>query len=117
MPARGYTKKSLRNKPNLRICAGFFAELASGLRTVISPDFGRGRAMTEREIFTAALTRGDPAERAAYLDQACSGDAALRQRIESLLAEHQELGSFMDVPPAEPTIDQPPAESAGTIIG
>ncbi|MBC7856822.1 MAG: protein kinase, partial [Pirellulaceae bacterium] len=73
--------------------------------------------MTEREIFTAALTRTNPAERAAYLDEHCAGDAALRQRIESLLVEHQELGSFMDVPTSNATIDQPAKEKPGTQIG
>ena len=53
--------------------------------------------MTEREIFTAALAEADPAERAAYLDEACAGDIQMRERIESLLAEHEQLGSFMDV--------------------
>ena len=53
--------------------------------------------MTEREIFTAALAKGDRAERAAFLDEACAGETALRERVESLLAEHQQLGSFMDV--------------------
>ena len=54
--------------------------------------------MTEREIFTAALSREDPAGRAAFLDEACAGDAPLRQRVESLLTEHQRLGSFMNGP-------------------
>ena len=29
------------------------------------------------------------AERAAYLDQACAGDAALRRRVEELLEAHE----------------------------
>jgi hypothetical protein len=47
--------------------------------------------MTEREIFTAALNQQNPAERAAFLDEACAGDAQMRRRVESLLTEHQEL--------------------------
>ena len=54
--------------------------------------------MSEREIFTAALAKEVPAERSAFLDEACAGDAPLRQRVESLLAEHEQVGSFMDVP-------------------
>jgi WD40 repeat protein/serine/threonine protein kinase/tetratricopeptide (TPR) repeat protein len=79
--------------------------------------------MTEREIFTAALAREDRAERAAFLDEACAGDVLLRQRVESLLVEHQQLGSFMDVPSqaVARTVDMPgaplAAERAGTIIG
>ena len=70
--------------------------------------------MTEREIFTIALTRENPAERAAFLDEACSGDDALRLRVESLLVEYQRLGSFMDVPS---TLNQAPQERLGTQIG
>ena len=70
--------------------------------------------MTEREIFTIALTRENPAERAAFLDEACSGDDALRLRVESLLVEYQRLGSFMDV---TSTLDQPCQERPGTQIG
>ena len=70
--------------------------------------------MTEREIFTNALVRDNPAERAAFLDEACVGDDALRLRVESLLVEYQRLGSFMDVPS---TLDQPRPERPGTQIG
>jgi serine/threonine protein kinase len=73
--------------------------------------------MTEREIFAAALHQEDAADRAAYLDDACAADGALRQRVESLLAEHQQLGSFMEVAPSEATIDQPVSERPGTQIG
>jgi eukaryotic-like serine/threonine-protein kinase len=73
--------------------------------------------MTEREIFAAALHQGDAADRAAFLDETCAGDGALRQRVESLLAEHQQLGSFMEVMPSEATIDKPVSERPGTQIG
>ena len=33
--------------------------------------------MSDRDLFIAALQIADPAERAAYLDGACAGDAAL----------------------------------------
>jgi WD40 repeat protein/serine/threonine protein kinase len=76
--------------------------------------------MTEREIFTAALAKEDPAERAAFLDQACGDDASLRRQMESLLADHQQLGSFMDVQSrAEKTVEAShvPAERTGAQIG
>ena len=57
--------------------------------------------MTERELFMAALDREDPADRSAYLDAACDGDAALRQRVEALLHSHTSGGDFLDVPAAE----------------
>jgi WD40 repeat protein len=57
--------------------------------------------MSEREIFFQALDRDDPAERAAYLDEACAGDAALRQQIEALLQSHAKAGDFLDRPAAQ----------------
>jgi serine/threonine protein kinase/WD40 repeat protein len=45
--------------------------------------------MTERDIVIGALDRDDPAERAAYLTQACGGDTGLRQRVEALLRSHE----------------------------
>jgi serine/threonine protein kinase/tetratricopeptide (TPR) repeat protein len=48
--------------------------------------------MTEETLFAAALEMKDPAERAAFLDQACGGDAALRARLEVLLRSHELLG-------------------------
>ncbi len=79
--------------------------------------------MTEREIFTAALKKEDRAVRDTFLDEACAGDAALRERVVSLLRHHQQLDSFMDVssPGAARTVDMPEAllatERPGTMIG
>src|SRR2546426_10982992 len=39
-------------------------------------------------LFHAARER-EPGERAAFLDEACSGDEELRHEIDSLLAEHE----------------------------
>src|SRR5437773_1439507 len=82
-------------------------------------------------IFTAALARTSPPERAAYLDGACAGDPELRRRVESLLAAHDEAGSFLQRPPAgdagltvlpagqwlDPHDLPPLAEAPGTRIG
>jgi WD40 repeat protein/serine/threonine protein kinase len=57
--------------------------------------------MSEREIFFQALDLEGPAERAAYLDGACAGDAAMRQRIEALLQSHAKAGDFLDTPAAQ----------------
>ncbi len=73
--------------------------------------------MIEREIFAAALNMEDPAERAAFLDQACAGDATLRQRVESLLDEHTQLGSFMELPPLAATLAPIPSVCPGIEIG
>ncbi len=47
-------------------------------------------------IFAEALERTDPAARAAYLDVACGDDAALRRRVEALLAAHDGAGRFLE---------------------
>jgi serine/threonine protein kinase len=54
--------------------------------------------MSEHEIFIAALQKPDATERAAYLDQACAGDAALRQRIDVLLEVNEPAGAFLEPP-------------------
>jgi tetratricopeptide (TPR) repeat protein len=54
--------------------------------------------MSEREIFVKAQEIPNDAERRAYLGQACGGDVDLRRRIEELLSEHEQLGSFLEAP-------------------
>jgi WD40 repeat protein/serine/threonine protein kinase len=54
-------------------------------------------AMTERSVFLEALDRQDPVARAAYLDEACEGRPAFRQRIEELLRDHEEIDTFLEV--------------------
>ena len=56
--------------------------------------------MNEETIFAAALQRKSPAERRAYLDQACAGNAELRAAVEELLAADNDAGSFLNHPPA-----------------
>ncbi|MGA3328968.1 MAG: protein kinase [Terriglobia bacterium] len=48
------------------------------------------------KIFHAALERPE-GQRAAFLEQACAGDGALREEVESLLA-HEDAGSFIESP-------------------
>jgi WD40 repeat protein len=74
------------------------------------------RAMTEREIFIAALHQREPGARAAFLDRACGEDRDLRAQVEELLREQEHLGSFLEEPagdfpegPAPP----PPTEEPG----
>ena len=50
-----------------------------------------------REIFAGALAL-PPADRAAYLEQACKDDAALRQEVENLLHAHDQSGNFLEAP-------------------
>jgi serine/threonine-protein kinase len=51
-------------------------------------------------LFHAALER-PPAARAEFLRQACAGDEALEREVQSLLASHQESGSFLKSPALE----------------
>src|SRR5262245_32076440 len=54
-------------------------------------------AMNERSIFLEALDKPQP-ERAMYLDAACGGDMSIRQRIEKLLAAHDNGTGLLDHP-------------------
>jgi WD40 repeat protein/tRNA A-37 threonylcarbamoyl transferase component Bud32 len=71
-------------------------------------------AVPERDIFLNALEIEDPAARGAYLDTACAGRPALRQRVEELLRSHQEAESFLNVPALEQVAA---AEQSLTFLG
>jgi serine/threonine protein kinase len=86
--------------------------------------------MTEESIFAAALDRADPAERAAYLQQACAGDPELLRNVEELLRSHEQAGRFLETPAVAPGTDDepqgrwfdrdapaPPAEGPGMVVG
>lgn len=70
--------------------------------------------MSERELFTAALHLTSPAARVEFLDKACAGDQTLRERVESLLREHEKLGSFLE-PPSPPDATGAFVPDAGTV--
>ena len=76
-------------------------------------------AKTER-IFRKAVQIVDPAEREAYLHEACQGDTQLQQDVKSLLAADDSAGQFLEGSPisCEVTLDAGPlAEGPGTLIG
>ncbi len=71
-------------------------------------------------IFFAALEKQSPAERSAFLDEACATDAELRRSVERMLAAQVEAGSFLEQPamaisPPRYSGDGPGEGSAGTI--
>src|SRR5688572_20457355 len=72
-------------------------------------------------IFNAAADISDPADRQAFLDQACGSDAGLRQQVDELLKHDAEAGSFIDRPAIQrvaQTVDyEPLSERAGMRIG
>src|SRR5262245_16097831 len=66
--------------------------------------------MNEESLFAAALDKHDPAERRAFLDEACGADPAQRQRIEQLLAGHERAFGILERGPAAGVMDSvPPA--------
>jgi serine/threonine protein kinase len=79
--------------------------------------------MNAEELLSAALVKKTPAERAAYLDEACGQDASLRAVVESLLRSHEDAGSFLEQPLFDnqgtpgATIDDPVTERPGAVIG
>src|SRR5437016_12614920 len=52
------------------------------------------------KLFHSALER-EPAQRGAFLAEACAGDEWLRRQVEALLAAHEEAGSFIERPAME----------------
>jgi WD40 repeat protein/serine/threonine protein kinase len=77
-------------------------------------------ALDRLESLFAAALQQPPADRAAYLDQACGDDPAVRQRVEALLRAQAAAGDFLQAPSAAPgaTVDEPPVnEAPGVLIG
>jgi hypothetical protein len=69
--------------------------------------------MSEQTIFLAALDK-DPAEHAAFMDEARGGNAALRRGVEILLRLHAETNAFLNVPAVEQlAASDPGPENAG----
>jgi serine/threonine protein kinase/tetratricopeptide (TPR) repeat protein len=75
--------------------------------------------MQEQSIFIEAMEKEDPVERAAFLDQACAGNSALRQRIERLLRRHEQDDGFLESPALAQVAGTPEllADGPGTQIG
>src|SRR5689334_12040309 len=82
--------------------------MADRARLVVPRDEHAARSMTRevwqrvKDILNEALDT--PADaRAAFLERACNGDAAIRAEVESLLASHIEAGDFIEpAAPAQP---------------
>jgi tetratricopeptide (TPR) repeat protein/serine/threonine protein kinase len=68
----------------------------------------------EESLFDAARRIADPDRRAAYLRQACRGDAALRGRVERLLRAVEQDPKFLEAPAAELSAA---ADAPGRTIG
>jgi eukaryotic-like serine/threonine-protein kinase len=72
------------------------------------------------DLFLAALER-QPDERAAFLDQACSGDSDLRREVDTLLSADKQTENFIESPAyqlaPELLTDEQPRSLAGQTIG
>src|SRR2546430_10758720 len=69
------------------------------------------RSQQVEQLYHAAR-ECDPRERAAFLEQACAGDDALRREVESLLAEDAGVRSFLEKPALE-FVSQKSSEDGG----
>src|SRR5262245_18174532 len=71
-----------------------------------------------KAIFGQALDIETPLDRAAFLDQACGGDTALRASVEELLQAHEEAGRLLDPDGALNSSELSTSfERPGTVIG
>jgi non-specific serine/threonine protein kinase/serine/threonine-protein kinase len=75
-----------------------------------------GRWERVKEIFSGALER-DAAARAAFLDEACTGDTALRVEVDSLLASHEADDDFIERPAAHRALGIKPEIEPPSWIG
>src|SRR3989441_7954951 len=69
-----------------------------------------------KQIFQSALER-NPAERSAFLNQACADDSALRSQVESLIASHDQAGDSIEAMAAEAATEMLADDQAGPIVG
>src|SRR5215471_4451856 len=69
-----------------------------------------------KQIFQSALERS-PAERAAFVAQACAGDPALRNEVELLVFSHEQAGDSIEVIAAEAATEMLAADQASLLIG
>src|SRR5437870_1402732 len=67
-------------------------------------------------LYRAALER-EPAERRAFLDEACAGDEELRGEIESLLAYDARAAGFLETPAMEVEAESMAADRDTSVIG
>src|SRR5256712_8078160 len=69
-----------------------------------------------KQIFQSALER-NPAERSAFLNQACADDPALRSEVESLISSHDQAGDSIEAMAAEAATEMLDDDQAGSIVG
>jgi len=71
-----------------------------------------------KRIFLEAVEKHAPEQWSEFLDQACGGDRALRERVETLLAAHGQSNEMLDGPGIVATLDMSPLQDdVGMVIG
>src|SRR5437763_2101055 len=87
------------------------------------PGAERGRNLMKAErwkqvndLFQSAVERA-PAERAAFLDEACRGDESLRREVGSLLTSHERSENFIELPAFEVAPELVTSERTNTLVG
>jgi len=77
-----------------------------------------GSPLNAKAVFDHAHELRSPAERRAYLDQACADAPEVREKVEGLLRAYDDAGSFLESsPPGLGTVEHRPAEGPGSRIG
>ena len=73
----------------------------------------------EETIFAESLGKTSAAERDAYLDHACAGNAELRREVEALLLAHK-AGGILEAPAVDMGVTRevgPSCEGVGSTVG
>jgi hypothetical protein len=74
--------------------------------------------MNDESIFAEAINKAPGAERRAFLDEACDGDEALRQRVERLLEADDRTAGILERGLGGLTAPhEPPGERPGDRVG
>jgi hypothetical protein len=72
--------------------------------------------MTVKRVLQSALDV-DPSDRAAFVDESCGGDAALRREVESLLTNAADAESFLEQPAVDMATGPPGEWPEATLVG
>ena len=79
------------------------------------------QARQAKAIFDRAVEIDSTEERDGYVRRECADDTELRTRVQGLLGAYEQAGSFLESPPIGlqmgATVDRPPGERLGTVIG
>jgi eukaryotic-like serine/threonine-protein kinase len=89
--------------------------MASNSDFEASPSPANERWNRVDQLLQSALEQ-EPAQRAAFLREACAGDESLLREVESLLRSHEQAGDFLERSTIEVAVEKP-VERAGLFVG